>query len=175
MKMSKKFLAGALIFSACSALSTVAQADNNGIVSDTTCTATIDGGVTAIDMGTTSVADLKAYTFGAAKNFSFSLADCPTAEEGGNSIARVTFGGVSDTANSDYFKNQATDEPATGVAVALFDEAGNVMKNNEEGSDVDISSGAATIPFTVKMVKSGDADPTKGTVQTTVTYNVTYH
>jgi type 1 fimbria pilin len=24
-------------------------------------------------------------------------------------------------------------------------------------------------------VKSGDADPTKGTVQTTVTYNVTYH
>ncbi|HBQ5319092.1 TPA: type 1 fimbrial protein, partial [Klebsiella pneumoniae] len=26
-----------------------------------------------------------------------------------------------------------------------------------------------------KMVKSGDADPTKGTVQTTVTYNVTYH
>ncbi len=75
MKMSKKFLAGALIFSACSALSTVAQADNtitfNGIVSDTTCTATIDGGVTAIDMGTTSVADLKAYTFGAAKNFSF--------------------------------------------------------------------------------------------------------
>lgn len=79
MKMSKKFLAGALIFSACSALSTVAQADNtitfNGIVSDTTCTATIDGGVTAIDMGTTSVADLKAYTFGAAKNFSFSLAD----------------------------------------------------------------------------------------------------
>lgn len=91
MKMSKKFLAGALIFSACSALSTVAQADNtitfNGIVSDTTCTATIDGGVTAIDMGTTSVADLKAYTFGAAKNFSFSLADCPTAEEGGNSIA----------------------------------------------------------------------------------------
>lgn len=110
MNMSKKFLAGALIFSACSALSTVAQADNtitfNGIVSDTTCTATIDGGVTAIDMGTTSVADLKAYTFGAAKNFSFSLADCPTAEEGGNSIARVTFGGVSDTANSDYFKNR---------------------------------------------------------------------
>ena len=78
-------------------------------------------------------------------------------------------------AYSDYFKNQATDEPATGVAVALFDEAGKVMKNNEEGSDVDISSGAATIPFTVKMVKSGDTDPTKGTVQTTVTYNVTYY
>ena len=175
MKMSKR---GGRCpdFSACSAVYQLH--DNtitfNGIVSDTTCTATIDGGVTAIDMGTTSVADLKAYTFGAAKNFSFSLADCPTAEEGGNSIARVTFGGVSDTANSDYFKNQATDEPATGVAVALFDEMA-MMKNNEEGSDVDISSGAATIPFTVKMVKSGDADPTTGTVQTTVTYNVTYH
>ncbi|HCB1425872.1 TPA: fimbrial protein [Klebsiella quasipneumoniae subsp. similipneumoniae] len=179
MKMSKKFLAGALIFSACSALSTVAQADNtitfNGIVSDTTCTATIDGGVTAIDMGTTSVADLKAYTFGAAKNFSFSLADCPTVEEGENNSARVTFGGVSDTANSDYFKNQATEDAATGVAVALYDEAGSLMKNNEEGSDVDISSGAATIPFTVKMVKSGSGEPTKGAVQTTVTYNVTYH
>ncbi|MDD1220344.1 type 1 fimbrial protein, partial [Klebsiella pneumoniae] len=41
-----------------------------------------------------------------------------------------------------------------GVAVALFDEAGNVMKNNEEGSDVDISSGAATIPFTVKCINN---------------------
>ncbi len=47
------------------------------------------------------MADLKAYTFGAAKNFSFSLADCPTAEEGGNGIARVALlAGVSDTANS---------------------------------------------------------------------------
>ena len=38
MKMSKKILAGALIFSACSVLSTVAQADNtitfNGVVSE---------------------------------------------------------------------------------------------------------------------------------------------
>lgn len=96
-------------------------------------------------------------------------------EEGGNNSARVTFGGVSDTANSDYFKNQATEDAATGVAVALYDEAGSLMKNNEEGSDVDISSGAATIPFTVKMVKSGSGEPTKGAVQTTVTYNVTYH
>lgn len=128
MKMSKKILAGALIFSACSVLSTVAQADNtitfNGVVSDTTCTATIDGGVTAIDMGTTSVADLKAYTFGAAKNFSFSLADCPTAEDGGNSIARVTFGGVSDTANSDYFKNQATDEAGNRCCCGPFRRSG---------------------------------------------------
>ena len=70
--------------------------------------------------------------------------------------------------------NQGEDRLALSCIMEI-DEAGNVMKNNEEGSDVDISSGAATIPFTVKMVKSGDADPTKGTVQTTVTYNVTYH
>ncbi|MDK6764736.1 fimbrial protein, partial [Klebsiella aerogenes] len=74
-----------------------------------------------------------------------------------------------------YFKNQATSSAASGVAVAIFDNEGNLLKNNEEGADVDISSGAATIPFTVKMVKSGASDPTKGTVNTTVTYNVTYY
>jgi type 1 fimbria pilin len=49
-----------------------------GTVSDTTCTATIDNGVTAIEMGTVSVADLKANTYSAAKNFSFTLTGCPT-------------------------------------------------------------------------------------------------
>ncbi|HDT6510123.1 TPA: fimbrial protein [Klebsiella aerogenes] len=180
MKISKKYFFSALAISASCMLSTLAQAAPNtitftGTVSDTTCTATIDGGVTAIAMGTTSVADLKAYTYGAAKNFSFKLADCPTTEEGGSTIARVTFGGEADSANSDYFKNQATSEAASGVAVAIFDNAGNLLKNNVEGADVDISSGEATIPFTVKMAKSGSADPTKGAVQTTVTYNVTYY
>ncbi|MGM1330897.1 fimbrial protein, partial [Klebsiella michiganensis] len=74
-----------------------------------------------------------------------------------------------------YFKNQAPVSPATNVAIAIFDNAGVVQKNNTEGSDVDISSGEATIPFIVKMAKSGAADPTKGPVQTTVTYNVTYY
>jgi type 1 fimbria pilin len=55
--------------------------------------------------------------------------------------ARITFGGEADTTNSDYFKNQATVSPATNVAVAIFDNAGVLQKNNTEGSDVDISSG----------------------------------
>ncbi|EPS1775699.1 TPA: fimbrial protein [Klebsiella aerogenes] len=180
MKINKKYVLSALAISASCMLSTFTQAASNtitfnGTVSDTTCTATIDGGVTSIEMGTTSVADLKANTFGAAKNFSFSLANCPATEEGGNAVARITFGGEADAANSDYFKNQATSSAASGVAVAIFDNEGNLLKNNEEGADVDISSGAATIPFTVKMVKSGASDPTKGTVNTTVTYNVTYY
>ncbi len=87
MKISKKYALSALAISASCMLSTFTQAASNtitfnGTVSDTTCTATIDGGVTSIEMGTTSVADLKANTFGAAKNFSFSLANCPTTEEG---------------------------------------------------------------------------------------------
>ena len=180
MKISKKYLFSALAISASCMLSTFVQAESNtitftGTVSDTTCTATIDGGVSAIAMGTASIADLKAYTYGAAKNFSIALADCPTTAEGGKSIAYVTFGGESDSANSDFFKNQASSSAATGVAIALFDNAGNLVKNNHEGNPVDISSGSAMIPFTVKMAKSGSADPTKGTVQTTVTYNVTYY
>ena len=59
--------------------------------------------------------------------------------------------------------------------MAIFDNQGALLKNNTEGADVDISSGAATIPFTVKMAKAGSAEPTKGAVQTTVTYNVTYY
>lgn len=180
MNISKKYLFSALAISASCMLSNFSQAASNtitftGAVSDTTCTATIDGGVTSIEMGTTSVADLKANTYGAAKNFSFTLANCPAKADGGNVIARVTFGGEADSANSYYFKNQASASAASGVAVAIFDNAGTLLKNNEEGADVDISSGGATIPFTVKMAKSGSADPTKGAVQTTVTYNVTYY
>ncbi|MDK6767214.1 type 1 fimbrial protein, partial [Klebsiella aerogenes] len=95
MKISKKYALSALAITASCMLSTFTQAASNtitfnGTVSDTTCTATIDGGVTSIEMGTTSVADLKANTFGAAKNFSFSLANCPATEEGGNAAARIT-------------------------------------------------------------------------------------
>ena len=179
MNFSTKTLAKILALSAGGSLVTLAQAANTitftGKVSDTTCTATIDNGVSSIEMGTSSVADLDTNTYGAAKSFSFTLTGCPKTTEGGNALARVTFGGEADTTNSDYFKNQAAESPATGVAVAIFDNKGALLKNNTEGADVDISSGAATIPFTVKLAKSGTATPTKGAVQTTVTYNVTYY
>lgn len=179
MKMNAITLAKIVAFSAGCSLVTMAQADNTitftGTVSDTTCTATINNGVSSIEMGTSSVADLKANTYGAAKSFSFTLTGCPKVADGGNAKARVTFGGEADETNSDYFKNQASASPATGVAVAIFDNQGALLKNNTEGADVDISSGAATIPFTVKMAKAGSAEPTKGAVQTTVTYNVTYY
>ncbi|EMJ9287971.1 TPA: fimbrial protein [Klebsiella michiganensis] len=179
MNFSTKTLAKILALSAGCSLVTLAQAANTitftGKVSDTTCTATIDNGVSSIEMGTSSVADLDTNTYGAAKSFSFTLTGCPKTTEGGNALARVTFGGEADTTNSDYFKNQAVESPATGVAVAIFDNKGALLKNNTEGADVDISSGAATIPFTVKLAKSGTATPTKGAVQTTVTYNVTYY
>ena len=179
MKLKAKTLAKILTLSAGCSLVTMAQAANTitftGSVSDTTCTATIDNGVSSIEMGTSSVADLDTNTYGAAKSFSFTLTGCPKTADGGNAVARVTFGGEADTTNSDYFKNQAAESPATGVAVAIFDNKGALLKNNTEGADVDISSGAATIPFTVKLAKSGTATPTKGAVQTTVTYNVTYY
>ena len=179
MNFSTKTLAKILALSAGCSLVTLAQAANTitftGKVSDTTCTATIDNGVSSIEMGTSSVADLDTNTYGAAKSFSFTLTGCPKTTEGGNALAKVTFGGEADTTNSDYFKNQAAESPATGVAVAIFDNKGALLKNNTEGADVDISSGAATIPFTVKLAKSGTATPTKGAVQTTVTYNVTYY
>lgn len=178
MKTNVKNLAKFLALSVGCSLVAISHADNTikftGKVSDTTCTATIDNGVSSIEMGTVSVADLKANTYSAAKNFSFTLTGCPT-DAGSLTKARITFGGEADTYNSDYFKNLASSSPATNVAVAIFDNAGVIQKNHTEGSDVDISSGEATVPFTVKMVKSGASDPTKGPVQTTVTYNVTYY
>lgn len=178
MKTNLKTLAKILALSAGCSLVAVSHADNTitftGTVSDTTCTASIDNGVSSVEMGTVSVADLNANTYSAAKNFSFTLTGCPT-DEGALTKARITFGGEADAFNSDYFKNQAKTSPATNVAVAIFDNTGKLQKNNTEGSDVNISSGEATIPFTVKMAKSGSSNPTKGPVQTTVTYNVTYY
>lgn len=94
MKMNAITLAKIVAFSAGCSLVTMAQADNTitftGTVSDTTCTATIDNGVSSIEMGTSSVADLKANTYGAAKSFSFTLTGCPKVADGGNAKARVT-------------------------------------------------------------------------------------
>lgn len=178
MKTNVKTLAKILTLSAGCSLVAMSQADNSitftGTVSDTTCTATIDNGVSSIEMGTVSVADLKENTYSAAKSFSFTLTGCPTDAES-LTKARITFGGEADKFNGDYFKNQASASAAENVAVAIFDNAGVIQKNHTEGSDVDISSGGATIPFTVKMAKSGSSDPTKGSVSTTVTYNVTYY
>lgn len=179
MKMSKKFLVGVLIFFVCSVLFIVVQVDNiiifNGIVFDIICMVIIDGGVMVIDMGIILVVDLKVYIFGVVKNFFFSLVDCLIVEEGGNSIVCVIFGGVFDIVNSDYFKNQVIDELVIGVVVVFFDEVGNVMKNNEEGFDVDIFLGVVIILFIVKMVKLGDVDLMKGIVQIIVIYNVIYY
>ena len=104
MNFSTKTLAKILALSAGCSLVTLAQAANTitftGKVSDTTCTATIDNGVSSIEMGTSSVADLDTNTYGAAKSFSFTLTGCPKTTEGGNALARVTFGGEADTTNN---------------------------------------------------------------------------
>ncbi|MDU4347929.1 MAG: type 1 fimbrial protein, partial [Klebsiella michiganensis] len=69
MNFSTKTLAKILALSAGCSLVTLAQAANTitftGKVSDTTCTATIDNGVSSIEMGTSSVADLDTNTYGA--------------------------------------------------------------------------------------------------------------
>ncbi|CAM6385855.1 fimbrial protein [Klebsiella quasipneumoniae] len=178
MKANFKTLAKILALSSGCSLVAMSHANNTidftGTVAETTCSASIDNNASSIEMGTVSVADLTANVYSAAKNFSFTLAGCPTGE-GALTKARITFGGEADKFNSDYFRNQATGTPATNVAVAIFDGAGVLQKNNTEGSDVDISSGEATIPFIVKMAKSGSSAPTKGPVKTAVTYNVTYY
>ncbi len=117
-------------------LSTFTQAASNtitfnGTVSDTTCTATIDGGVTSIEMGTTSVADLKANTFGAAKNFfHFHSLTVLLLKKGGNAVARITFGGEADAANSDYFKKTEGHEFCCFRRCGrhFFDNEGNLLK-----------------------------------------------
>jgi hypothetical protein len=100
MKTNVKTLQKILTLSAGCSLVAMSHADNTitftGTVSDTTCTATIDNGVSSIDMGTVSVADLKANTYSAAKSFSFTLTDCPTDAES-LTKARITFGGEADT------------------------------------------------------------------------------
>lgn len=80
MNFSVKTLAKILALSAGCSLVTMAQAANTitftGTVSDSTCTANINNGANSIEMGSVSVADLKANTYSAAKNFSFTLGRC---------------------------------------------------------------------------------------------------
>lgn len=116
MKANFKTLAKILALSSGCSLVAMSHANNTidftGTVAETTCSASIDNNASSIEMGTVSVADLTANVYSAAKNFSFTLAGCPTGE-GALTKARITFGGEADKFNSDYFRNQATGTPAT--------------------------------------------------------------
>lgn len=177
MEIKLKSIISLLVISATSLSINTANAENtiifNGAVSDTTCAVVLTGGASTIELGATSVADLTANNMGAPKSFSFAFTGCPAVADGGYGTAKMTFSGNSDT-NPDYFKNEAASDPATGVAIVILDGAGTVVKNNTAGSNIDVSSGGVTVPYTARLVKSGAAAPTKGPVQTTVTYNVTY-
>ena len=105
MKANFKTLAKILALSSGCSLVAMSHANNTidftGTVAETTCSASIDNNASSIEMGTVSVADLTANVYSAAKNFSFTLAGCPTGE-GALTKARITFGGEADKFNSDY-------------------------------------------------------------------------
>lgn len=146
----------------------------NGTVLDATCTVALDGGTTTVEMGSVSKTDLEANSFSAAKDFKISLTGCPTTDEGVPTKAKITIDGDTDTTNPDYFKNAGA---ATGVAIAIYEgssgASGTAVKSHTEGSEIDISSGAAIVPYVVKMAKVGTVG--QGGVTSTVTYNVTYY
>ena len=148
-----------------------------GDVSDATCQVDLDGGTTTVAMGTVSKTDLDTNSFSAAKDFKLKLTGCPTAE-GSKTQAKITIDGDTDSTNSDYSKNQAEGATAaTGVGIAIYEgssgSSANIVKSHTEGSVIDISSGSAEIAYTVKMAKAGTVG--KGTITSTVTYNVTYY
>ncbi|MFK3710500.1 fimbrial protein [Leclercia adecarboxylata] len=154
----------------------LASAANNevtfiGTVLDTACTVTVNNGNSTVDLGGTLKSDLSQQgDTGAPKKFSILLSACPAE---GPTTAWIKFTGQTD-GNDGWFKNTATASAATNVAVMI--KQGETIVEANDGNDaiaIPATGGDVNVDYTAQLVATA-AGATKGTVSSTLTYNVSY-
>ena len=166
----------ACLFIAVMSLSSQAFAADNevtftGSILDSTCTVNVNGGQSIIDLGGEPKSSFTQQgDVGAAKIFNIVLESCPA---DGSTKAYIKFSGQTDT-NSYWFKNTATDSPASNIAVMV--KQGETVVAADDGNDaVDLptTGGDVTVNYSAQFVATATG-VTSGAVSSTLTYNVSY-
>ncbi|MCE9993432.1 fimbrial protein [Enterobacter asburiae] len=164
------FIAASLGYSSLS-LAADNQITFTGKVLDTACTVTVNGGNSKVDLGGTLKSDIsKQGNTGAPKSFTIALSACPA---DGPTGAYIKFSGETD-GNSSWFKNTETNSPATKVAVLI--KQGNTTVSADDGNDVisiPATGGDVNVDYTAQLIATADG-ATKGSVSSTLTYNISY-
>lgn len=169
MKNLKTPMALAMLLAASSAVN-AAELTITGDIKETTCTATIAGGV-SIAMGSLDLEDLKANDRIGGRDMDVSVA-CPGAS--GSQDVAVKFSGVS---TSDGGLSTTAASTARGVSYKIYDAAGDQLLIN--GAPARFVAVDSTTPQTIKhsvwFARTGAADDTAaGTVVANAQMDIIY-
>lgn len=145
-----------------------------GSVTDAPCTVSVDALDHLVMMDPVRTAHLTTAgeASGMPTTFTIELKDCDTSTY---TNASLTFTGTADSTVSTALYNAASSDPATHVALQLFDKDGKQVDLNDTSSSVTatLANGANSIPMKVDYVAT-DAAATAGSVEATATMQITY-
>lgn len=126
-----------------------------GAIIDTACAIAVDSRYQTIDMDIVPVADIIRDGEGRTKPFSITLVDCELGRPGGKLTDwkqfQVTFDGV---AEGNLFGVQGE---ASGVALKIFDNAGNIASPGKPLPADYIIPGTMRLDYTIKLVSNNHA------------------
>lgn len=183
----KKIIAFAAL-SSVFAVSAVQAAGNGtinftGAVNNQTCNATVNGatGATAAAVTLPTVQANILATAGSTAGqtaFKMDVTGCAATNPTGAGTVKAFFEKGANVDANGRLINTATATPASNVSLQLIDGTGNVPINagdisQNTGNFVTISSGNATLPYSVRYYATGAA--TAGAVTSSVTYSLIYN
>lgn len=177
--ISKNTIASALsvallcITSGAHAATESATINITGTVVDNTCTPEWTTSNVPVDIGRAAVRDFTgAGVAGKSAEFHLKLKDCGTE----TTNVKVAASGSPDS-NADLFKNDAANNPATNVGIALFGGDGETTQLKPgagEASYTIAGSSTADLAFRAELQQSGSNKPTAGDFSTAITLTLSY-
>lgn len=155
-----------------SAASDTATVNITATVVDNTCTPQWSDSGVSVDLNRVSLNDFGTDKIGAEKTFTLSLTDCGS----DTTKITVTASGTEDGTDSSLFSNLESDG-ATGVAVAIWGDSSQSTQLTPDGlnsAEYTVSNQAVDMTFTARLMQTGDATPTAGSVRSAVTLTMDY-
>ncbi len=151
----------------------------NGSVSGGTCTFTLSGQSTSGTTVTLPIVPVSSFTglrsAAGRTSFSLNISGCENAVYNDN--IQVVFHGTAESVQiSDAFKNAASTNPATGIALRMIDgiSLNPVTPNNAAAAAITLTNGAFNYPMAVEYLQSTTVAPTEGNVLVNSTVYISY-
>ena len=155
-----------------SAASDTATVNVTATVVDNTCTPQWSDSGVSVELNRVSLKDFGSDKVGAEKTFTLSLTDCGS----DTTKVTVTASGTEDGTDSSLFSNLETDG-AEGVAVAIWGDSSQSTQLTPDGltsAEYTVSNQAVDMTFLARLMQTGTATPTAGSVRSTVTLTMDY-
>ncbi|HBU6130979.1 TPA: fimbrial protein [Enterobacter chuandaensis] len=148
------------------------QVNISGTIQDNTCELAPDSQNKMVDMGIVAGAQFsQTGDFTPVKRFILNLQNCGPAASG----ARVMFSGIADAQNNKLFAIETGEGAASGIALGIYDDSGNIIKPGDMSGATTLKPGqtSAALSFMANYVAKQNT-VTPGAANVTVTFSVNY-